>query len=132
MKSLVLRNKISEVAKIRNFLNAALSKVPLSEEVFYWLELSTVEMSINVIRYAFPEEDSFSISVWFDKQTVYVEIRDKGIPFDPSNMKSPVIEDIIKVRKEGGFGIFLARRLMDGFQYQRKEGENILTMIKKY
>jgi anti-sigma regulatory factor (Ser/Thr protein kinase) len=31
----------------------------------------------------------------------------------------------------GGLGIFLARKLMDGFSYRREDGQNVLVMYKK-
>lgn len=131
MKRLECKNSLAELDKLRAFLTEFLDKLSLSEESSYWIELSIVEMCINVIRYAYPDaEGKFSVKIWMDKDSVYVEIRDKGIPFNPRKVKSPVLENIIKIGKKGGYGIFLARQLMDGFQYSRKGGENILILSK--
>ena len=131
MKRLECKNSLAELDKLRAFLTEFLDKLSLSEASSYWIELSFVEMCINVIRYAYPDaEGKFSVKIWMDKDSVYIEIRDKGIPFNPWKVKSPVLENIIKIGKKGGYGIFLARQLMDGFQYSRKGGENILILSK--
>jgi anti-sigma regulatory factor (Ser/Thr protein kinase) len=30
----------------------------------------------------------------------------------------------------GGFGIYLSKTLMDGFEYKRESGQNVLTVFK--
>jgi len=54
-----------------------------------------------------------------------------GIPFNPSRVKKPDIEDIIKAGQKGGLGIYLSKTFMDGFDYKRQAGQNILTLVKK-
>ena len=36
----------------------------------------------------------------------------------------------MKTGKKGGLGVFLTRKLMDGFKYAREEDQNILTIYK--
>jgi len=132
LKSLTLSNHISEVEKIRKFLQSCLEGKSISEEYFYWIELSLVEVCINVIRYAYPEsEGTFTLKIWDKNNSVYFEIRDDGIPFDPTQAKPPDLDEIIKTRRKGGFGIYLARKLMDGFEYKRENNQNVLVMFKK-
>ena len=46
-------------------------------------------------------------------------------------MKKPDIKKSIKNEKKGGLGIFISRKLMDGFDYKRDNNQNILTIYKK-
>ena len=41
------------------------------------------------------------------------------------------MREMLSGERMGGLGIFLARRLMDGFDYRREAGQNVLTMSKK-
>lgn len=124
--------QISEIDRIREFVKTCLESFELSEDEYYWIELSVVEICINVIRYAYPEKGGdFSVSVWQEGCYLCVEIKDKGIPFNPKDAKSPVLEEIIKTERKGGFGIHLARKLMDDFEYTRKDDQNILVLKKK-
>ena len=131
MKTLTLANHISEIGKIREFLQENLEGKSLSEEIFYWVELSLVEMCINVIRYAYPgKEGTFTLKIGRRENTLYFEIRDEGIPFDPTKAHPPDLDEIIKTRRKGGFGIYLARKLMDGIEYKREKKQNVLFMFK--
>jgi len=132
MKTLTIKSDPSELDKIRYFSMKCLAGLNISEKVHYMIELSLMEMCTNVIRYAYPQDkgDVF-LKCWKDEGKIFFEIKDKGIPFDPNKMKTPDIKEIIKNEKTGGYGIFLSRKLMDGFDYKREKDQNILTMYKK-
>jgi len=46
-------------------------------------------------------------------------------------VKRPTLTEMINREQMGGLGIFLARRMMDGFFYRREDDQNILVMYKK-
>jgi len=117
---------------IRNFLRENLVVFELSEEDYFKVELALVEICTNVMRYAYPDRDGdLTVIVWDQDDKFFLEIRDRGVPFDPCRIKKPRLKDLVSQEQRGGLGIFLARRLMDGFAYRREDGENILTMYKK-
>lgn len=132
MNTLSVRSDLSELDKIRAFLKRSLQILQLSEEDYYIIELSLLEICINIIRYAYPDDKigEIFLKTWQDDDRVYIEIRDNGIPFDPRHIKTPDIDDIMKNGKKGGLGVFLARKLMDGFKYSRENEQNILTIYK--
>ncbi|MFW6160096.1 MAG: ATP-binding protein [Acidobacteriota bacterium] len=132
MKSLKIGSELSELDKVREFLTEELKDLNLSDKVFYRIELSLMEICINIMRYAYPEEkgDIF-FKIWKEQGKVFFEIKDKGIPFDPTQLELPDIKKIIKEKRKGGLGIFLAWSLMDGFSYSRKNNQNVLLMHKK-
>ncbi len=92
-----------------------------------------LEICLNIIKYAYPQEKGeIFIKIWLEENKIFLQIRDYGIPFDPRESEAPELEEIIKNEKKGGFGILLARKLMDGFDYKRQNSQNILTMYKKF
>ena len=130
--SLKIKNELQETEKVRRFLKETLRELDLSEETFYQIELSLLEMCINIVRYAYPQgKGEISITVWHQKGILYFEIRDWGIPFDPEKVEEPDIQEMIDRNHIGGLGIFLSRKIMDGFEYRRENGQNVLTMHKK-
>jgi anti-sigma regulatory factor (Ser/Thr protein kinase) len=132
MKTLTIRSDLSELNKIRAFLKRNLSVLHLSDEDYYIIELSLLEICINIIRYAYPEkEGEIHLKTWEDQARIYLEIKDNGIPFDPRQTKKPDIAEIMKTGQKGGLGVFLTRKLMDGFDYRRRGDENILTIYKQ-
>lgn len=132
MKTLRITSDMAEVKKIRSFLIENIKNMDLSEKDYFIIELSLLEICINIIKYAYPQEKGeIFVKTWQEEKKIFLEIRDDGIPFDPRESESPDIEEIIENNKKGGFGIFLARKLMDGFDYKREKNQNILKMYKK-
>jgi anti-sigma regulatory factor (Ser/Thr protein kinase) len=131
MKTLTVVSDLSELNKIRAFLKEILSALSIAENDYYTIELSILEICINIIRYAYPEDrGEIHLKSWKDKNKFYFEISDKGIPFDPRKVEEPDLKKMISNGKKGGFGIFLARKLMDGFEYKREKDQNILKIYK--
>ncbi|MGB2907119.1 MAG: ATP-binding protein [Candidatus Aminicenantaceae bacterium] len=132
MNTLSVRSDLSELNKIRAYLKRNMQILHLSEEDYYIIELSLLEICINIIRYAYPNDENGEIflKTWQDEDRVYLEIRDNGVPFDPRHTKTPDIDEIMKTGKQGGLGVFLTRKLMDGFEYTRIKEQNILTIFK--
>ena len=131
-KSLTVKSELIEIEKIRVFLEKTLKDLHLSEEAYYLIELSLLEICINIVRYAYPEKKGeISLKIWNQERKIFFEIRDRGIPFDPRSARDPDIYEMIDQCQKGGLGIFLSRRLMNGFEYKRENNQNILTMHKR-
>lgn len=131
MKTLTVKSNLAELNKIRAFLKANLSVLSISENDYYTIELSLLEICVNIIRYAYPEDrGEIHLRTWKDNKRFYLEISDEGVPFDPRQVEEPDVEKIISNGQKGGFGIFIARKLMDGFDYKREKDRNILTIYK--
>jgi sigma-B regulation protein RsbU (phosphoserine phosphatase) len=132
MKKLRVKSELGELDAVRQFLHRSLRDVELSEEDLYKVELSLVEMCTNIVRYAYPQGNGhIDIRAWHEDARFFLEIRDAGIAFDPRTVKKPTLREMINQEQMGGLGIFLARRLMDGFDYRREDDQNVLTMFKK-
>lgn len=132
MNSLKITSEMSEVDKIRSFLKKGLEKFNISDEDYFQMELSLLEICINIMSYAYPQDKGeIFLKSWQEEGKIFLEIRDNGIPFDPRKTKEPDLEKMIRKGEKGGLGIFLSRKLMDGFDYKRENNQNILTMFKK-
>ena len=131
-RSLTIAGDLAEVAKVRNFVKEALAGLSFSERDLFRIDLSLVEVCINIVLYAYPhDKGKIALQAWQDGGRLYFEVRDTGVPFDPRTMKRPNLKEIMRTARKGGFGIFLSRTMMDGFNYRREDGQNILTLYKK-
>ena len=54
-----------------------------------------------------------------------------GTPFDPTAKAEVDITLSAEDRSIGGLGIHLIRQIMDNINYERVDGHNILTLMKK-
>ena len=132
METLRVKSEWAGVEKIRSFLRRNLKGLNISDSDYYQIELSLLEICINIIMYAYPEDKGeISLNIWQQEGKIFFEIIDWGIPFDPRTGKKPDVIENIKNKRIGGLGIFLSRTFMDGFSYKRENNQNILTMYKK-
>lgn len=84
------------------------------------IRLAVEEALVNIIRHS-QTEGMIHIACESSQDAFSILIMDRGIPFDPT-----------QVFEEGeGKGILLMKKLMDRIDYQRKNGENILRMIRR-
>lgn len=131
MYQLTVPSEMAELDRIRSFLKKSLEGIKISEENYFQVELSLQEICVNIIRYAYPKgKGDINLRIWVENHTVYVEVKDSGIPFDPRTAKKPELERMLKDEKRGGLGIHISRHFMDGFDYRRKNDFNILLMYK--
>ena len=72
--------------------------------------------------------------IGFDEgnRTVTFRMTDTGVPFDPLAKPDPDITLSAEDREIGGLGIFITKKTMDSVTYAYENGENILTMVKKF
>lgn len=119
--------------KVRAFMKKVLQGVEMTEEDGFKIELSLHEICINIALYAYPgEKGEIVLRAWFDGDRACFEFRDTGIAFDPRPIRSPDIGEKLRTGCRGGFGIYLFRTLMDGYEYRREDGQNVLLVFKKF
>jgi serine/threonine-protein kinase RsbW len=116
-------------------INESLKEINLSAKQHFQLELSLEEALVNIIKYAYPVK-SGEIDIvcnCLDNNGIEIEIKDWGIPFDPKKIAPKEIEELpLEERPIGGLGIYFICQLMDEVSYRRKEGANILRLVKRF
>lgn len=101
----------------------------------YKIELAMEEAVVNVIRYAYPNQEG-KVEIFCEYQPqkkIQFRIVDKGIAFNPLEYFSepPSFDKGIDSIEEGGLGIAVIKDVMDEVVYERKDSKNILTLTKK-
>lgn len=131
MNTLKIASDLAELDRMRAFLKKSFEGLSVSDKNYFKIELALLEICVNIIRYAYPDDKGeIFIKVWQSEEKMFMEIRDWGVPFDPRGLKEPDMQEIIRSEKKGGLGVFLSRKLMDGFEYKREKDQNVLTIYK--
>lgn len=133
-RGIVVPASLEGVDRVRRFLRDYLSGLGLKkEEDELKIELALHEICVNIALYAYPEgrEGDLAIRIWRDDGTLFMEIRDRGVPFDPVKKPDPDLIARFRVGTRGGLGVYFFRKMMDGLSYRRVGDENILTVSKK-
>lgn len=127
---LLLHNNIEEVPMIETFIDDLVGKTGISMGTASKLNLALEEAIVNVMNYAYPKEQigNIYLEVYANDARIKFVITDHGTPFDPTAAAEPDITADLEDRPIGGLGIFLVRQLMDSVNYERINGDNILTL----
>ena len=131
--SIVLENEISEIYRLKNFIDDIGKEFSLTPDVVFNLQLVLEEAVVNVINYAYPKDERQSIylSAKMRENTIVFILTDRGKAFDPTEAPDADITLAAEERQIGGLGIFLIRQIMNEVKYARIDGMNVLTMEKK-
>ncbi len=91
------------------------------------------ELLANEISHGMVERDSgwVTVEVDLDQERVQVTITDDGPQFDPFSQEPPDTTLSIDERAIGGLGIHLVRQLMDEVGYERRDGHNVVVLVKR-
>ena len=99
----------------------------------FQVKLILEEMALNVINYGGVEgDDPIDIVLKTEGDTVTIEIRDVGQPFDPvKEAPTPDLTLELEDRPIGGLGLYLVRTMVDEMHYKWHDGHNHLTLITR-
>ena len=132
-RGISLVNDVKEIPALAIFVGSICEDMEFDELTAARVRLAVEEAVVNVMNYAFPKgvRSTILLEVNADDETVSFELRDDGAPFDPTAKKEVDVDSLIKNNVIGGLGIHLMRQYMDTIVYERKDGQNVLTMKKR-
>lgn len=124
---------LSELNNASEWLRSRAEDFGIPEKEVFTLDLALEEIVTNIIKYAFEgtfQGECISVTFEMEPNRVVLSVLDHGKPFDPLQAPPPQHETDIQKMKIGGLGIHLTRQLMDGMDYVRRDGKNVLTVWK--
>lgn len=133
-RSLVIPNDLKAIPELNTFTIDVTSSLGIDMSTSLQLQLAIEEAVANVINYAYPEgvNGKVTIEAKADQEQLHFIISDSGTPYDPTNRGDVDTNLNVAERPIGGLGIHLIRELMDTINYEYRDGNNILTLSKKY
>lgn len=106
-----------------------------SESTRYNVLVALQEMVTNVLRHAYSHDEGKPIEVRFELTADVLEIvlRDQGPAFDPLTFDTSECQlDESMPTEVGGYGIHIARMVMDHVEYRRDGNWNELRLEKGF
>jgi anti-sigma regulatory factor (Ser/Thr protein kinase) len=98
------------------------------------LAIAIDELVSNVAKYG--TRPGAPPSVWLAFRAsggaLEVEIADSGPPFDPLSGGDPDVSGALDERPIGGLGLHLVRKLADESRYERKDGRNVVRLVRRF
>lgn len=132
-----LAPELKSIKKALALIEAELKNVRFNKkQKINTILLATEEALVNIISYSNVETNPEIVGREIflgtdiskhDRAIIY--LMDKGIPFDPTSVSIPKLEETLETPRKGGFGCYLINTLVDDWKYKREDGKNILTLF---
>ena len=118
-----------QTVKVSDFVEALLEKNACPAKVIHQALIAVDEIFSNIVRYSGAKKAVVRCLVTDDAVTL--EFEDDGKAYNPLAKADPDVTAPREEREIGGLGIFVVKKMMDGMQYNYKNGRNILTIKKE-
>ena len=129
IKRIALDADSKNLIKVRDFVVKNGRKMGLTPKQLSEIKLAVDEAVSNIIRHAYiGKKGGFQVEMKQLEDAVQIDIKDQGVVFDWNSVLEPDLYKYVETRRKGGLGIWLIKKLIDEVEYNRIEGNNILTM----
>jgi sigma-B regulation protein RsbU (phosphoserine phosphatase) len=128
---LTLPAEIDSIEKFRAFIDAQTKNDSVAQKMIHDVFLATEEAVINIVKHAYPDRKpgSITVGIKLDKgKLIHIIIQDEGMPFDPTKLGPPQLNQKLEHLSIGGLGCHLINQLTNELSYTFKDGKNILNL----
>jgi serine/threonine-protein kinase RsbW len=119
-----IKNEISELKNVMATLTQFFEAHRVPHRAAYAVNLAVDELIVNVIRYAYVDDDPhvIDLDLAIRGEQIILRIVDDGRPFDPRT--GPALDLNAEERQAGGMGLLLVLDMVDVLTYQRVDERN--------
>ena len=129
-RSAIFPAEISCLGEVIRFVDGWSEEIRLANRRCYSLRLIVDELVSNICRHgSVPEGATVTLTLFQTDETIVLEIRDSGVPFNPLEHTEPDISSPLEERSIGGLGLLLVRRLSQKMFYRREDNQNVQTIV---
>lgn len=122
-----------EMPNVTAFVEEILESLDCPMREMMQISVAVEEIFINIASYAYPNVDgSTKITIESSDHGIEIAFIDKGVPFNPLEMKDPDVEAKAEDDSIGGLGIFMVKQTMDKVAYEYAENSNVLRIKKTW
>jgi len=136
-----IRSELTYLSQANDMLADLFAHTPLTDRQIKDLRQAIMEMGGNAIEWGHRKNTDLVLRITYriDASAVTLIIKDEGPGFNPRNLPHAASDEDpighIEIRnelglREGGFGIMLARGLVDQFRYNSRGNE--VTLVKHF
>ena len=136
-----VRSEVTYLQQVNDLLADLFAHTPLTDRQIKDLRQAVMEMGGNAIEWGHRKNADLVLQITYriDPEAVTLIIRDQGPGFNPTKIPHAASDEDpighLDVRnelgiREGGFGIMLAKGLVDEFRYNDRGNE--VTLIKRF
>jgi serine/threonine-protein kinase RsbW len=129
---ITLRNDLAEIPRLAEFFDAFCAPLVATPKDVFALHLALEEAVVNVINHGYADGKlhTFTVELAAAERRVTVIVTDDAPAYDPLSRAEVDVTLPLEDRPIGGLGVHLVKKLMDSAHYERRDGRNILTLVR--
>lgn len=129
---LTFSNNAHEAPRMAKKIEQFMHDRNVDESLINKILLCVDELITNIIAHAYTDEEEHAVSLECTLAPTFIqlELRDDGVPFDPTKQTRAQVTGDLESREVGGLGIHLVTSLMDKVEYEREGVFNVLKATK--
>lgn len=130
MPSLTVAAELPQLERVQSFLAKTVQVFGCSDATAWKVSLIAEEIFVNIASYAYRgQEGEVTVFCRQEERGVRLTFLDSGEPFDPTGAAEPDITLPADVRRVGGLGILLTRKMAEDIHYRYRDGKNCLELL---
>ena len=131
-KKLTIKADAAKLPEVLAFIDAELEAADCPMKPQMQIDVAVEEIFVNIASYAYnPGSGIAVIGIQVKDGVAEITFADSGIPYDPLAREDPDVSLPAEKREIGGLGVYLVKQTMDDVRYEYRDGQNLLTIVKK-
>ena len=120
------------LGQVRRFVADHAKGANLPESTVEEFKIAVDEACTNVIKHAYKGDEAHQVdvAVIVEPDQFTVRIRDQGAAFNQQTYEEPDLLEAVHLRRSGGLGVEIMRRLMDRVEYRTRGRTNEVQLTK--
>jgi serine/threonine-protein kinase RsbW/sigma-B regulation protein RsbU (phosphoserine phosphatase) len=123
---------VDALGRIHEWTGSFLSDHGFGEDAAFMIDLFVEELFTNMVKYNRDGKEDIEIGLAARGAEITLTVRDFGVAsFDPTTAPEVDPDMPDSERRRGGLGIHLVRQMADRFQYDYRDRNSTITVIKR-
>jgi len=131
---LSLTSSLAEIPRVADAVEAFCAPLEPGPRDLLALQLALEEAVTNVITHGYGDQPghAFNLELRREDRRVTAVLTDDAPAYDPLARAEVDIHAPLAERGIGGLGVHLVKKLMDSAAYERRDGRNVLTLVRAF
>lgn len=133
-QTFTLANDLAEISRLADGIETFCAPLDPGPKDLMAVQLAVEEAVTNVINhgYADGQPHTFTVELALEERRLTTVITDDAPAYDPLARPDVDTSKPLEEREIGGLGVHLVKKLMDSAHYERRDGRNVLTLVRTF
>ncbi len=125
------KRDLNSLDGIFKFINEFSAKTGVDESVVFTINLVVEELFTNMVKYTYENSNEILLQLKKDADDLIIHLTDFDVdPFDITKTVEVDTKQSLEERGVGGLGIHLVKQMIDKIEYEYKDRQSKIILIK--